>query len=629
MTTQTDVNRKKARREEKRSYRNMLEEFVVFEDGFVKCRIDTRKECDYKQKQDRYVTGNYIRHMRTEHRALSKAAGLLLEDTNDEKKRKVVRRKIPVAIDRQSVAAAVVKLVTIHHLPLQAVQWEGMQILLKPICDALGTSLNRSVSQSYVSLVANAVRELITQEVKCRLISIRIDSASRQNRLVIGVHSQFAVNGEIVVRTLGIIEFKERPTAKLLKSEIIRILDIYEISLEQVFSVTYDNGEEQHAQSLNAQEAVDYDDITEEAAATLTLDGVMHELGNSIDLVRSPMSIMQSAIGDVVNQFDREIRDITLVAKNCRKLIYKSEFDSTTLPPFYGGKSSWDSIYLMLKHFSDHDNLFKKLGSRYGELDLSEHRKYIKDYVAAFRPLYNCVKNMNGKHVSLADFNLRWLHTIFELSKLETTNRFVENLTAALQTRLASLKNSMAFNCALFVDPRVHYYNSTLFDAGEKDKIKKYIFATWEKLSQFQSKAVDIPKTDQEIVQEEMDLMISKMFGDSRPGNNSEGVLMFQKQLNTLEVDTRQNASVDIWAHWMARKSSHPELHSLATIFLAVPSNPVALDRTFSALDLVVSDARSKLSDVTLNNILIVKLNREILDTALQLAEPSLLALDN
>ncbi|XP_053687850.1 uncharacterized protein LOC128737271 [Sabethes cyaneus] len=617
--------------EKKRTFRTILTEVTTVENGFVCCRIDTRVKCDYKQKQVRLDCGNFIRHVRVEHGVLAKQVGLLPpEDCPEEKKRKVVR-KVSVAIDRLAVTEAIVKLVTIHHLPPCAVEWEGMRTLLNPISKALGISLDRFTAQSYVDLVANAVREIITTEVKCRLISVKIDSACRQSKQILAINSQFAVNGEIVVRSLGIIELKEKQTAKQLKTEIIRILDNYNISVEQVFSVTYDNGVnqlQQPSQPIDATEVSDNDDATEEAAATLTLDGLKHELGKSIDLVRCAVHIMQPAVTEVVDYSDREIGDITLVAKNCRKPIYETVFDQVTLPPLHS-KTSWGSVFLVLEHFCKNEQFFKNLGSQYSELDLSGHWDYIKDYVAAFTPVYNCVKNMQGKHVSLADFNLRWIHTIFEVGKLGSTNRFALDLSASLNRRLASLKNSMAYNCALFVDPRVHYYKSTLFDAQEKDKIKKYIAATWEKFSQLQSEpAAKVIKTEQGVEQDEMDLMISKMFGGSNAGISKE-VPLFEKQLNTLDVEQRKTTAVDLWDHWMGRKGSHPELHALASIFLAVPSNQVAVERAYGALDLVLSDMRTEWSDGTLHNILIVKSNRQLLDRALKMAEPQLLALDD
>lgn len=55
----------------------------------------------------------------------------------------------------------------------------------------------------------------------------------------------------------------------------------------------------------------------------------------------------------------------------------------------------------------------------------------------------------------------------------------------------------------------------------------------------------------------------------------------------------------------------YPELYEIAMVILAVPTTQVSVERTFSTLKLILSDLRSSLSDKTLQNILLVKLNHD------------------
>lgn len=64
----------------------------------------------------------------------------------------------------------------------------------------------------------------------------------------------------------------------------------------------------------------------------------------------------------------------------------------------------------------------------------------------------------------------------------------------------------------------------------------------------------------------------------------------------------------------MTRKHSHPELYEVATLLLSVPSNQVSVERSFSALGLVLTDKRTKMHDDTLENILIIKLNKQLFE---------------
>lgn len=70
----------------------------------------------------------------------------------------------------------------------------------------------------------------------------------------------------------------------------------------------------------------------------------------------------------------------------------------------------------------------------------------------------------------------------------------------------------------------------------------------------------------------------------------------------------------DVWNHWVARKASHPELHAVAMVALAAPSNQTSVERAFSALAIVLSDLRTGLGEDVLSNILMVKLNKDLLE---------------
>lgn len=120
---------------------------------------------------------------------------------------------------------------------------------------------------------------------------------------------------------------------------------------------------------------------------------------------------------------------------------------------------------------------------------------------------------------------------------------------------------------------------------------------------------------DETAEEDDMDSFITSMFGGSSSfkGESSS----FHKQLRQLEAEPRQPFSYDPWNHWKARKSTHPELYELAMVILAAPSTQVSVERAFSALALVLSDLRTGLSDDTLQNILMIKLNGDVFEKVL------------
>jgi hypothetical protein len=106
------------------------------------------------------------------------------------------------------------------------------------------TIVNAKNIVKYVNSTAANIREKIAGEVKNKLVSIKLDIASRMNRSVLGVNVQFFCQSrkKIIVRTLGIIELRRSHTAVYLKSELKQILNTFSIDLRNIYTFTSDNG---------------------------------------------------------------------------------------------------------------------------------------------------------------------------------------------------------------------------------------------------------------------------------------------------------------------------------------------------------------------------------------------------
>lgn len=111
---------------------------------------------------------------------------------------------------------------------------------------------------------------------------------------------------------------------------------------------------------------------------------------------------------------------------------------------------------------------------------------------------------------------------------------------------------------------------------------------------------------------DEFDQYLTQMFGCSVETNNHENTNTFLQQVKALDLEPRQNHNYNVWSHWLRRKTTHPELHAVAMIVLSTPSNQVSVERSFSALALVLSNLRTGLAEETLANILMIKLNKDL-----------------
>lgn len=104
-------------------------------------------------------------------------------------------------------------------------------------------------------------------------------------------------------------------------------------------------------------------------------------------------------------------------------------------------------------------------------IDLSNSWEFAENYEKSFKPLYVLTKDMQSEHVSLSDFYLKWLIATQKVKQTEP-NPFAGQLVASMNKRLQNLTNSRAFKMALYLDPRLNYAGSKLFNTEEKEEIQ-------------------------------------------------------------------------------------------------------------------------------------------------------------
>uniref|UniRef100_A0A182ICV8 Uncharacterized protein n=1 Tax=Anopheles arabiensis TaxID=7173 RepID=A0A182ICV8_ANOAR len=134
------------------------------------------------------------------------------------------------------------KLIYCHNVPMMCVEWDGLGLILKPICDALKMNLNRSNIVCHLGAAARKIRQELTTILKGKLLCLKIDCATCLGRHILGINIQYycELQKDVVIYTIGMVELNNRHTGKFLKRKILEILNQYEISLEQIFTVTCD-----------------------------------------------------------------------------------------------------------------------------------------------------------------------------------------------------------------------------------------------------------------------------------------------------------------------------------------------------------------------------------------------------
>uniref|UniRef100_A0A182KHJ4 DUF659 domain-containing protein n=1 Tax=Anopheles christyi TaxID=43041 RepID=A0A182KHJ4_9DIPT len=119
-----------------------------------------------------------------------------------------------------------VELLSVNNLPYNCFEWPAFRRVWGACCDALGIIINRENIKTHVRAVVSREVDWLAYEMREKLVSLKADSGMRYNR-----H-----------RTLAMLEVNESQTAKFLKNKFLDVLKRYKLKLEQILSITTDNG---------------------------------------------------------------------------------------------------------------------------------------------------------------------------------------------------------------------------------------------------------------------------------------------------------------------------------------------------------------------------------------------------
>ena len=113
---------------------------------------------------------------------------------------------------------------------------------------------------------------------------------------------------------------------------------------------------------------------------------------------------------------------------------------------------------------------------------------------------------------------------------------------------------------------------------------------------------------------EEFRLLEKRMGGGSRQEVDDITVNFnlkgeFMKLSEEDRVKYTKEKKMKILQYWELKRFSHPELYKLSQVVLSIPSTQVSVERSFSAMALIVSHLRTRLSSETINELMIVKQN--------------------
>ncbi|EDS31458.1 predicted protein [Culex quinquefasciatus] len=571
---------------------------------------------------------------------------------------------------------------TIHALPLSFPNYAGFENLVKPTWDAVGLTVNRQKLTELVEHAAELARKIITDEMAKKMITLEIDSASRRNRHVFGIYATYFSDkkGGPVSRCLAVKEMVKSQTADHLKDTMqTEAMGRYKMLSGQLYVVIADNGPNMQASIRqlgsmllrnpdreNADSANQSSSSTLMAAETRAVDAVLQtvteaRLEQMLDMedsepeeeaedtdvdesweeetseesspgefefkgTRCAAHTSQLAVWDVLKSHTKRIEAIKSLVKKTRLVKYKQAFmeNNTFYAPICNA-TRWNAVYLMMKSLKDQRTNYRILEDSFNELCFSKHWRFIDSACEALGPVFYLSVELQHEHVPLSEFYALWIACQAELNKLKD-NQMAVKLHVAMNTRLKTLTDTMQFKAAIYFDPRFNYLGANRLKPKEKEAVQRYLLKLYDRMNELEGVELEVVESTEncDFVEEYLDELFD---GDEdpipAPGPNNHILqrikeLEFQKRVFVQPLLCKK-PRFDIMKYWTAKKVSNSEMFRLAKVVLSTGSTQVNVERCFSALKLVVTDLRQKLSDPHVQDLMVLKLNPDLLPAIVQM----------
>lgn len=243
------------------------------------------------------------------------------------------------------------------------------------------------------------------------------------------------------------VELHTRHTAINLRDELYSVLTEHGIDLNQIYSITIDNGRnmvkmtqlvekdtlEDECIEEDNEDSQSSEDETEDDIVEALLDDLQDVVGHQSVAIRCGAHTTQLVVSDACKQHQKVIKAATKVVNTMRNTRFNNFFElSGAKKPPVPPPTRWNNVYNMMKSLSNQKDIFIKLGEEFEELseylptgqylwsintsaffiffpDLDQYWDFIDSYVEAFEPLYDCTVAIQKVSCTLSDFYCHWM----------------------------------------------------------------------------------------------------------------------------------------------------------------------------------------------------------------------------
>ena len=389
-------------------------------------------------------------------------------------------------------------------------------------------------------------------------------------------------------------------TSKNLATEILNVLNKYDINLQQIVTITSDNGSNMvkctkilsHLCSEDEEYEENYNNETYFQNITLIENNMDLRVGNII-VCRCAAHTAQLVALDATKDFEmkRYIRQCRNLVKFLRKNSngYKDLFELKSLKiPQLDCPTRWGSTYLMISCIQNSKEIVETVESITNKsseenFEINEDFwNFVASYYTVFKPLQNIIVIFQEEQLHYGDFYAQWLKCKLLISKTVEENEVNKSASSYkiskllldnMEKRTTTLFSNNALAACLYLDPRFHHM---LIDTQRKDAVE-YLKLLWDKLTSICKIELNTQPTPNFITttqeNHEDDDILNDFLDNIFNANNAENDNIIRKieKLNLPYTKLKTN----VLEFWKERKYSEPELYALSNICFGIPPTQV------------------------------------------------------
>lgn len=246
----------------------------------------------------------------------------------------------------------------------------------------------------------------------------------------------------------------------------------------------------------------------------------------------------------------------------------------------------------------------------------AEEWNLLDNIISTLRPFNKYSTIIQSDEVTLVDFFRYWTLLRIKLAKASPTDSFSSRLLQATAQYESMLMDNPLMLAAMFLHPS---NQRALQD--KKQMAIDFLCDLYKKIKRVESNQTEpaVPDDHSEKQRDDSDEELEQYLAACACVEDIVNMpIVIEETINVKTLLERFSGfgmppEMPILQFWENNKNSMPVLHKLATAIYSVPPTQASVERSFSALPLIITSRRTSLGNDSLQNMLLIRLNCDVI----------------